>query len=1007
MNGFTETGIAGKPRDPTHFPHPAARFPPATPPMLPSPALNAARRAALFLLLAACPATAQTVPANSGAAAADKAVQLSPFEVVSDATDTYEATNTSSLTGMSTSLNKSPLDARILNRTLMNELGGGDVFKLLSDFGGLGAMLFGGGTEDQRGMQDGDQAQPGGLSSRGFTISEPRRDGFLRSSTSMFNSFDVESAEAINGSNNLLYGSGEAGGVVVINSKRARVRQRAYRFTAMADSEGTRRYTMDVNAGAERFAFRFNALKSADRYWRPLLSLDQEGIQGAVTLRPYRWLNVFADYRHYQRAAVHSREATVRAPVNLLLTTGERLDNQASRYIIGVGGIELTNNFINFATDSSMHGPLARQHWVNESKSVTVDITPRADLAFQFRYAHDARINNGVSPSSTTVYHPDSPLNLWTDATGAPRRQWSIFSVPNNGPFWTGAHGYKFTAVGRRDLGRWGEHILNAFHSNQESWSNRQEYRFYEVDASGNTIQNLANITNGDSGRILMPAAWQPAFSGTMFGGISWPSTELVHPGNGKRYRLHPQVYAGAVPKTDANPMGLSGPINTTSTALPVGAPSSTIYTLDDTLEKSVGASLSSSFWKGRIDTMVGLRSETASTIRVTTLVSKGPLSYDSRTFGVVGDTPVRGVRAYASYSTNSKINFTTDRDVFNQILPIGRGNTREGGLKLSLWDHRLSGNVTYYVTEAENFTGTLGSVRNDVDPDGINGRNGGPGFVFNKISDGLSASLSARPLKPWQVTVSFTQANGSERSDVTLPVMYNDEFNTTSLNGQSVVAVKSSSGALTPLLVPSDPANPNSPTVPLSIAMMKTTGGPYAAQLDPDSGQILNAESLRLRTAGVGTLRTGLPISAHQLGFTPPVADIIVRKAGEPTTGYAEHSFSVINRFQVGEGRLRGLVLGLATVYQIGFRAYPYTDAADGGKRKIYYYPDRLENSAFVVFPFKPTRRTQASVQLNVTNLFDRQQVLKLLRNTNGTVRYFTYQYNPRNIALTANFSL
>lgn len=134
---------------------------------------------------------------------------------------------------------------------------------------------------------------------------------------------------------------------------------------------------------------------------------------------------------------------------------------------------------------------------------------------------------------------------------------------------------------------------------------------------------------------------------------------------------------------------------------------------------------------------------------------------------------------------------------------------------------------------------------------------------------------------------------------------------------------------------------------------------------------------------------------------FVPVSWDLI------PTTGYAEHSFSVINRFQVGEGRLRGLVLGLATVYQIGFRAYPYTDAADGGKRKIYYYPDRLENSAFVVFPFKPTRRTQASVQLNVTNLFDRQQVLKLLRNTNGTVRYFTYQYNPRNIALTANFSL
>ena len=955
-------------------------------------------------------AAAQTVtPTSKPAAAPVKAgevVQLSPFEVVSDATDTYEATNTTSLTGMNTPLNKAPLDARILNNTLINELGGGDVFKLLSDFGGLGAMLFGGGNEDQRGMQDGDQAQPGGLSSRGFTISEPRRDGFLRSSTSMFNAFDVESAEAINGSNNLLYGSGEAGGVVVINSKRARVRQNAYKFSAMMDSEGTQRYTVDLNAGTQRFGFRVNALKSQDQYWRPIHSLNQEGVQAAVTLRPYRWVSVFADYRHYLRAAVHSREATIRAPTTLLLTTGERLDNQASRYITGVGGTALTNNFVTMTTDSSLIGALPRQHWVNESKSITVDVTPRPDLAFQFRYGHDDRVNNGINASSTTVYHPDSPLNLFVDGSGAPRRQWAIFSAPNVGPFWTGAHGYKFTAVGQRNLGRWGDHRLSGFYSNQESWSNRQEYRFYEVDAAGNTIQNMANITNGDSGRNLMPAAWMPAFSPTLFGGIPWPSTEVIHPNSGKRYRLHPMVYAGGVPATAANPMGMTGPINTTPTTLPIGAPTSTIYTLEDTTEKSTGFSLASSFWQGRIDTMVGLRSETADTIRVTTLVSKGPISYDSRTYGIVADTPVRGIRVYGSYSTNSKINFTTDRDVFNNILPIGKGNTREGGLKLSLWDHRLSGNVTYYITEAENFTATLGSVRNDVDPDGINGRNGGAGFVFNKISDGLSASLSTRPFKPWQVTVSFTQANGSERSDINLPVFYNDEFNTTTVGGQSVVAIKSGSGALTPLLVPSDPANPASATIPLSIAMLKDPTSPYFATLDPDSGQIINAQNLGLRTTGVGTLRPGQPISAHQLGFVPPVTPIIVRKAGEPTTGYAENSFSFINRFQISEGRLRGLVFGLATVYQVGFRGYAYTDAADGGKRKIYYYPDKFENSGFAVYNFRPTKRVQASVQLNVSNLFDNQKVLKLLRNTNGTVRYFTYQYNPRNIALTTSLA-
>lgn len=73
------------------------------------------------------------------------AVVLSPFEVVAES-DSYEATNTNSLTGISTSLNKAPVDARAITRTMMDELGGGDVFKMLSEYGGLGAMLFGGGN---------------------------------------------------------------------------------------------------------------------------------------------------------------------------------------------------------------------------------------------------------------------------------------------------------------------------------------------------------------------------------------------------------------------------------------------------------------------------------------------------------------------------------------------------------------------------------------------------------------------------------------------------------------------------------------------------------------------------------------------------------------------------------------------------------------------------------------------------------------------------------------------
>jgi hypothetical protein len=675
------------------------------------------------------------------------------------------------------------------------------------------------------------------------------------------------------------------------------------------------------------------------------------------------------------------------------------MDQQLARYATGLGGSALVNDFITYTNQDSLTGAFTRHHYVNESKTVTVELTPSRDLALQFRYGHDDRQNKTTAPSSTSVFHPDATGNLYRDENGVLRKVWAMNTTLNVGPSDQGARGYKFTGVYHRDLGRWGAHRLNAFYSNQESWNWQHSQRFYEVDAAGNVIQNLANITNAESGRNVMPAVWMPAFPATLIGGIAWPATELVHP-NGRRYRLQPQVYERGVPATAGNPLGVSGAIN------PATGQITSSFIKDDTNEASYGFSVFSSWWRGRVDTMAGFRFETADTVRLTTGVAKGPIDYDSTTLGAVFNTPVKGLRGYANYATNAKISFGTDTDIYNQLLPIGKGVSREAGLKFSLWDHLVSGNVAYYISEAKNFTGTLGALRDDVDPDGLNGRNGGQGYIYNKKSDGLTAALSLRPRSWWQVTLSFTQADGAERSSVKLPVLYNDEFNTTTVNGQTVVAVKSATGALAALTVPSDPANANSARIPLSLAMLRDRSNPYYATLDPDSGRITNAQLLSLLTPGVGTARTGLPISQHQLGFVPPTGEIIVRKAGESTTGYAENAFSLINRFQVREGRLRGTVLGVATVYQDGIRGYNYTDLADGGRRKIFRYPDQLTNNVFALYSFRLGRRVQASVQVNVSNVLDEQKVVALPRSTNGTIRYFTYQYSPRKASFTTTLS-
>ena len=48
-------------------------------------------------------------------------------------------------------------------------------------------------------------------------------------------------------------------------------------------------------------------------------------------------------------------------------------------------------------------------------------------------------------------------------------------------------------------------------------------------------------------------------------------------------------------------------------------------------------------------------------------------------------------------------------------------------------------------------------------------------------------------------------------------------------------------------------------------------------------------------------------------------------------------------------------------------------------------------------------TSERDPTVQANVSNVFDEQKIIALPRNTNGTIRYFAYQYSPRKVSFTA----
>ncbi|MBL9189207.1 MAG: TonB-dependent receptor [Opitutaceae bacterium] len=950
---------------------------------------------------AVAPASAVAKPAT---APKEEAVLLNIFEVKDDPRDTYDATNTNSVTGTNTALSKTPLDAKVFNRQMLDDMGTVDMTDMLWKIGGLGAAVINAG-EDVRGMVDGDRQDPKSMTMRGLQINNPRRDGFLRSDTSLLDTFDIERVEAIGGSNSLLFGSGDAGGVITSASKRAYLRKRpTMTWSATGDSEGSRRYTVDTQVGEKYFAVRFNGVKDDTKYSRPGLGRAAEGYHIAATVQPWKRLQIRGEYRYYSRDTIFAQAPTVRAPLAWTLNNGVRVDNQSARYLVAFPEIaQITGGVIDLDKVDSAVGPYHRDFYFNRIKSVVAEATLAEGLAVQLRYGHDARVNEAPRASSTTVFAPGATGNNYVDpVTGQIGQKWAFNTSLIGTPFFTGARGYRAAVAYQKDLGKWfGRHSANVFRQVMESWTNQYTVRFYETDASGAIIQNLANLNNAESGRIVMPAAWTLMFPDTIIGGQDWPTQTVKHP-NGRTYKLAPQVYAGAVPPTAGNPMGVSGAINATT-----GNPGNTSYIMDDTDEKSWGASLFSEWWGGRIDTMAGLRSEEATGLRKATGIKRGPISYDSLNLGAVVDTPIKNLRLSLNYASNGKINFDTTRDLFNNPLPPGKGVSKDIGFKLDLFDRRLSGNINYYQSEAQNFTATFGN-RNDIDPDGINGRHGGNAYTFSKTSDGFNLTLSARPLRGWEVRLNFATANGSERSDVTLPQFYNDQFNTTTVGGQPVVGIRSSpNAAIAPFMVLSDPLNPASATVPLSLAMMRDPNSPYFAVLDPEVGQITNAQQLGLDTPGVGTGATGLPISDHQLGFTSPSNGTwIVRRSGEKTAGYAERAYSMVNSYSFYEGRLRGLRLGLTTSLQQQHRAYMYTDAADGGKRKMYYYPNRFLNDFFATYSFRVNRFVRAAVQVNVSNLLDEQRILYQVRSTDGTLRYAGWFNTPRRLAITTRLT-
>jgi outer membrane receptor protein involved in Fe transport len=243
-------------------------------------------------LAASAVAEAQTAPPS--APQKDDTVQLSPFEVAAGKDNGYAASSTLAGTRLRTDLRDVAASITVVTKQLMEDIGANDLDGLLTytlgtEAAGLGGNFSNHGLDGNfTDVISGLRGAQGATRVRGIGSADQTRDFFITSAA--MDGYNTERVEINRGPNAILFGLGNAAGIINTGLIKAQINQTRTKVDTQFGQHDSHRIALDHNQVLikDRLALRLATLYGDKRYQLKPAFVRDERMFATATARPWK-----------------------------------------------------------------------------------------------------------------------------------------------------------------------------------------------------------------------------------------------------------------------------------------------------------------------------------------------------------------------------------------------------------------------------------------------------------------------------------------------------------------------------------------------------------------------------------------------------------------------------------------------------------------------------------------------------------------------------------------------